>query len=140
MKALYTAEATAFGGRKGHAETSDGVLKVELEMPKVMGGSGGAKTNPEQLFATGYAACFGSAIEFVARQQHVSLTDVEVHSKVHIGTTDTGAGFKLAVELMVKLPGIARAVGQKLIDTAHQVCPYSNATRGNIDVTITLAA
>lgn len=136
-KVLYTAEAHVTGGRaQGHGRTSDGALEVELRFPKEMGGEGGG-TNPEQLFAVGFAACFESALGVVARRQKVNADDVEVDSKVMLLPTEE-RGFKLAVELDVKLPSIAeedRAV--ELVRAAHRVCPYSNATRGNIDVKLT---
>ncbi|WP_156256371.1 organic hydroperoxide resistance protein [Sandarakinorhabdus oryzae] len=138
MTPLYTAEATATGGRHGHAETSDGVISVNLAIPKAMGGPGGdGMTNPEQLFATGYAACFGSAVEYVARLEKAPLSAVTIHSKVHIGAKP-GGGFQLAVELAAKLDGVDRAQAEALVARAHQVCPYSNATRGNIDVSISV--
>ncbi len=138
MTPLYTAQATATGGRHGHTQTDDGVVSVDLAIPKSMGGPGGeGMSNPEQLFAAGYAACFGSAVEFVARTQKVRLDGVTIHSKVHIGAKD-GGGFQLAVELAAKLSGVDRDQAQSLVEAAHQVCPYSNATRGNIDVALTV--
>lgn len=139
MKALYTASATTVGGRNGHVESSDGVLKADLAIPKEMGGPGGAKTNPEQLFAAGYSACFGSALEFVARQKKIHLQSVQVHAEVSIGPKE-GGGFLLAAALHITLPGIAKDQAEALIAEAHQVCPYSNATRGNIEVTLSLEA
>lgn len=139
MTTLYTAHAKASGGRDGSARTDDGVLDVALSTPKALGGPGkeGA-TNPEQLFAAGYAACFDSALRFVARSQGVTITESTVDAAVGIGPNDKG-GFGLEVALTVSLPGLDRDKAQALVDTAHQVCPYSNATRGNIDVTLTLA-
>lgn len=138
MKPLYTAEATATGGRHGHAATSDGAVDVTLSIPKAMGGPGTeGTTNPEQLFATGYAACFGSAVEFVARGEKVALEGVTIHSKVHIGARD-GGGFQLAVELAAKLDGVDHATAERIVEKAHQVCPYSNATRNNIEVAISV--
>ncbi|AMB59732.1 organic hydroperoxide resistance protein [Microterricola viridarii] len=138
MNILYTAEALSTGaGRNGKVATSDKSFELDLAIPKEMGGSG-AGTNPEQLFAAGYAACFHSALQVVARSQKVTLSDSAVGSRVHIGPTDTG-GFQLGVLLEVVLPGIEPAQAQSLVDAAHQVCPYSNATRGNIDVTITVS-
>ncbi len=137
-KILYTASATATGGRAGHVRTSDGTLDCGLSMPKGLGGPETAgTTNPEQLFAAGYAACFGSALGFVARQQKVSPGAVEVEAQVSIGAI-APAGFGLAVELAVTIPDLPREQAQALLEAAHQVCPYSNATRGNIAVTLTL--
>lgn len=137
-KILYTATATAHGGREGHIRSSDGVLDHDLRIPKEMGGPGGAATNPEQLFAAGYAACFEGAVRFVARQRKVELKDAGVTAHVGIGPREP-TGFGIAVQLDVSLPGIDRAVAQELVDTAHRdICPYSHATRGNVDVKITL--
>jgi lipoyl-dependent peroxiredoxin len=135
-KAIYTAEAHVTGGRAdGHGKTSDGVLEVDLRLPAEMGGEGGG-TNPEQLFAVGYAACFEGALGAVARRQKVETDDVEIDSKVslHPGEDRT---FKLSVELDVKLPSIEGDEAVELVRDAHKVCPYSNATRGNIDVKLT---
>jgi Ohr subfamily peroxiredoxin len=138
VNALYTARATATGeGRSGHVTSEDGVLDQDLSVPKEMGGAGGAGTNPEQLFAAGYSACFHSALQLVARREKVRVTDSSVTAEVGIGKQ--GEGFGLRVELVVALPGVERAAGEKLVDAAHQVCPYSNATRGNIDVTLRVA-
>lgn len=135
MKALYTAEALATGeGRDGHGRSSDGRLDFDLAIPKEMGGSGNG-TNPEQLFAVGYAACFHSALRLVARQEKADVSDSTVGARVSIGQLDNG-GFGLAVELEVTLPGVDEQTARQLADKAHQVCPYSNATRGNIDVTV----
>ena len=138
MNALYTAKATSSGaGRAGHVKSSDGVLDQTLAVPAGLGGPGGAGTNPEQLFAAGYAACFHSALQLVARKEKVRLTDATVTAEVSIGKQ--GEGFGLSAELVVTLPGVERADGEKLVDAAHQVCPYSNATRGNIDVALRVA-
>ncbi len=137
MKILYTAEATVHGGREGEARSSDGNLVVNLSVPKEMGGAGGQGTNPEQLFATGYAACFQSALINVARRQHADASASTVTAKVGIGPNGKG-GFGLDVELHVSLPDIDKATGEKLVELAHQVCPYSNATRGNIPVRLFL--
>jgi Ohr subfamily peroxiredoxin len=136
MKPLYTAIATATEGRDGHARSSDGVIDIDLSIPKAMGGPGkeGA-TNPEQLFACGYAACFGGAIGFLARMDKKPLKHIEVTAEVTIGAKD-GGGFELAVALKVRLPELARPEAEALVTRAHQVCPYSNATRGNIEVTL----
>jgi len=136
-KPLYTARATATGGRAGHAASDDGVLDVDLRPPKEMGGPGGA-TNPEQLFAAGYAACFQSALSVVGRRQDVDTSGSTVEADVSIGTVP-GGGYGLAVAIRVAIPGVAATIVQALADAAHQVCPYSNATRGNIDVTVTAA-
>jgi Ohr subfamily peroxiredoxin len=136
MAAIYTAVATATGdGRNGHARTSDGLVDVDLAIPKEMGGAGGA-TNPEQLFAAGYAACFHSALKLVAGQKKLQLTDSAVTAEVGIGSNDAG-GFGLTVALEVELGGIDQAAADDLVEAAHQVCPYSNATRGNVPVTLT---
>ncbi|MFB8280122.1 organic hydroperoxide resistance protein [Nocardia colli] len=138
MKILYTAEALATGdGRNGHARTTDGKVDVDLATPPEMGGSG-AGTNPEQLFAAGYAACFHSALRLVGKQAKANVDDSAVGAKVGIGPNDAG-GFQLAVTLEVSLPHLSRADAQALADKAHQVCPYSNATRGNIDVDVVVA-
>ena len=135
MKILYTAEATAIGGRDGRAVSSDGNLDVSLATPAEMGGAGGTGTNPEQLFAAGYAACFESALFVVARRQKLTLdaAATTVTARVGIGHTEGGA-FGLDVELRVKLPGLERSEAEALVEAGHKVCPYSNATRGNIDV------
>jgi osmotically inducible protein OsmC len=135
VEAIYTATATASGdGRNGRTESDDGLLAVDVRIPTEMGGPGGA-TNPEQLFAAGYAACFHSALKSVARGEKADLDGSEVSASVSIGTLDNG-GFGLAVELYVYAPGLSREVASDLVEKAHQVCPYSNATRGNIDVTL----
>ncbi|OAN43517.1 organic hydroperoxide resistance protein [Microbacterium sp. H83] len=138
MDALYTAEALATGaGRDGRVATSEGRLELDLAVPKELGGSGDG-ANPEQLFAAGYAACFHSALQTVARSQKVKLTDTSVGARVQIGSNGDG-GFGLAVELEVVIPELPHEQAQALADAAHQVCPYSNATRGNIDVRITVS-
>ena len=137
MKALYTAEALATGeGRDGHGRTSDGRLDFDLAIPKEMGGSGNG-TNPEQLFAVGYAACFHSALRLVARQDKVDVTDSSVGARVMLGQIDNG-GFGLAVELEVTLPNVDHETATRVTEKAHQVCPYSNATRGNITVALSV--
>lgn len=137
-KVLYRAEATATGGRDGKATSSDGVLDVKLGVPKEMGGAVGAATNPEQLFAAGYSACFLGAMKFVAGQKKISVpADTSVTGKVGIGQIPQGFGIE--VDLTVKLPGMDRAEAEALVEAAHQVCPYSNATRGNIEVRLTVA-
>ena len=137
-KVLYRAHAQATGGRDGRAVSSDKVLDVKLTTPKELGGAGGDGTNPEQLFAAGYSACFLGAMKFVAMRDKIAIpADVSVQGSVGIGPIPTGFGIE--VELKISLPGLDRAVAQALVDKAHIVCPYSNATRGNIDVTLTLA-
>ncbi|HWV48070.1 MAG TPA: organic hydroperoxide resistance protein [Microbacterium sp.] len=138
MEALYTAEAVATGaGRNGRVATSEGRLDLNLAIPKDMGGSGDG-ANPEQLFAAGYAACFHSALQTVARAQKVSIADSSVGARVQIGSNGSG-GYGLAVQLEVVIPELPHDQAQALADAAHQVCPYSNATRGNIDVAITVS-
>ncbi len=137
-KIIYTAHASATGGRDGHAKSSDGALDVKLVAPKELGGAGVGGTNPEQLFAAGYAACFIGAMKFVAGKIQMKLPeDASVAGSVGIGPIPTG--FAISVQLLVTLPGMDPVDAQKLIDSAHIVCPYSNATRGNIDVSITFA-
>ncbi len=136
-KVLYRAQATATGGRDGRAVSSDGVLDVALGTPKELGGAGGAVTNPEQLFAAGYSACFLGALKFVASREKIAIPkEASVQGNVGIGQVPTG--FAIEVELKISLPGLERDQAQALVDKAHIVCPYSNATRGNIDVTLTL--
>ncbi len=137
MEILYTAEATAWGGRSGRAASSNGVLDVQLTVPKGLGGSGEEGTNPEQLFATGYAACFHSALKLVARRARVDTSDSAVTARVGIGPAGSGA-FGLEVELEAEMPGVDHEVAEDLVAQAHQVCPYSNATRGNVEVTLTV--
>jgi len=138
MKPLYTASAVATGdGRNGHVSTQDGLVDFDVRMPPELGGPGGAP-NPELLFAAGYAACFHSALRSVARGTSADVTDSEVVADVSIGSLDNG-GFGLAVALEVNLPNVEPALAQELLEKAHQVCPYSNATRGNIEVTLSLA-
>lgn len=136
-KVLYQAEATATGGRAGQAVSSDKVLDVKLTTPKGLGGDGAVGTNPEQLFAAGYAACFIGAIKNVAGREKIALpADLSVTGLVGIGPIPNGFGIE--VELKISLPGLDKAQAQALVDKAHGVCPYSNATRGNVDVTLTL--
>jgi Ohr subfamily peroxiredoxin len=137
-RVIYTAEAHVTGGRaEGHGRTSDGALEVDLRLPEEMGGSGGG-TNPEQLFAIGYAACFESALGVAARRRRQEAGDVTIDSTVMLMPTDD-RGFKLAVALAVTLPSVADPrVAEELVRAAHQVCPYSNATRGNIDVSLSV--
>jgi lipoyl-dependent peroxiredoxin len=136
-KVLYTAQAHVSGGRiDGHARTSDGALEVDLRVPKDLGGPGDG-TNPEALFAIGYAACFGNALEVIARREKQELGDLTIDSKVMLMPTDE-RGFKLGVGLDVTLPSITDAAkAAELVRAAHKVCPYSNATQGNIEVDLT---
>ncbi|GMV31972.1 MAG: organic hydroperoxide resistance protein [Rhodanobacteraceae bacterium] len=134
---LYRAQAKATGGRDGQATSDDNALDVKLSTPRELGGAGGPGTNPEQLFAAGYSACFIGALKFVAGQQKIALpSDTSIEGLVGIGQIPQGFGIE--VELRISLPGLPREQAQALVDKAHQVCPYSNATRGNIDVTLTL--
>jgi Ohr subfamily peroxiredoxin len=135
-KRLYTAHATATNGRDGRILSDDKILDLAVVPPRAMGGSG-AGTNPEQLFAAGYAACFGSALALVARRQKLDTGVVAITANVSIGPV--GAGYGLAVELVADIPGLPREQGEALLAAAHQVCPYSNATRGNIVVDLRLA-
>jgi len=135
METLYTASAVATGaGRNGHVQSTDGFIDADVRIPKEMGGAGGA-TNPEQLFAAGYAACFHSALQAVARSAKADLGDSSVGALVSIGPNDAG-GFQLEVTLEVVIPDLPHEQAQELVEQAHQVCPYSNATRGNIDVNL----
>ena len=137
-KVLYRATATATGGREGTASSADGAINLTLSTPRELGGAGGSGTNPEQLFAAGYAACFIGALKVVAGREKVALpAETSIEGKVGIGPIP--AGFGIEVELVISLPGIDRAVAEDLVHKAHQVCPYSNATRNNIDVTLTIA-
>lgn len=136
-KVLYRAQATATGGREGSAKSSDGVLDVKLTTPKELGGNGAVGTNPEQLFAAGYSACFLGAMKFVAGQKKIALpADTSITGKVGIGQIP--AGFGIEVDLAVSIPGMAKADAEALVQAAHGVCPYSNATRGNIEVRLSV--
>jgi osmotically inducible protein OsmC len=136
-KVLYTAHATSTGGREGKSSSSDGALNVTLSTPKELGGAGGPGTNPEQLFAAGYSACFIGAMKAVAGKMKIALpADVSITADVGIGPIPNGFGIQAA--LNISLPGMDRAAAEQLVNAAHQVCPYSNATRGNIDVTLTI--
>ena len=135
--ALYTTRARVTGGRGGHGETSDGLLKVDLALPRELGGQGGA-TNPEQLFAVGYAACFESAIRFVARKQKLPLIDAAVTSTVSL--LPNGEGFKLGVALAAETKGLDQEAAEALVSEAHKICPYSNAIRGNVEVALSTVA
>jgi lipoyl-dependent peroxiredoxin len=131
---LYTTHSTAYGGRDGRVATDDGQLDVSVLTPKELGGPGGA-TNPEQLFASGFAACFHSALGIVARRAKVDISGSSVTARVDLGKDAEGPGYGLQVHLIVELPGVDEAVARQLVATADRVCPYSNATRGNIQVT-----
>jgi osmotically inducible protein OsmC len=137
---IYTAHAHTTGGRTGTSKTDDGRLSVTLDTPKAMGGNDGAGTNPEQLFAVGYSACFLGALKAVARGEKVKIPDdATIDAAVSFGENAKGAGFNIAVELKVSIPGFERAQAEDLVNKAHQICPYSNATRGNVDVKISVA-
>jgi Ohr subfamily peroxiredoxin len=138
MNVLYTAEATAWGGREGHTASSDNVLDLQLGVPKELGGPGGPVTNPEQLFAAGYSSCFHSALKLVASRAKVDVSESAVTARVGIGPQDEGPGFGLKVDLEAELPDVDRAVAEDLVAQAHKWCPYSNAIRGNVEVTITV--
>ena len=140
-KALYTAQATSTGGRAGTSKSSDGRISLNLSTPKELGGDSGPGTNPEQLFAAGYSACFIGAMKAVSARQKVALpADVSITSDVSIGPMAGKAGaFSIAVAMQVSVPGMDRAALDALVKAAHEVCPYSNATRGNVDVTFTIA-
>ena len=134
---LYTAQATATGGRDGRAVSSDHSFDLKLTTPRELGGAGGEGANPEQLFAAGYSACFIGAIRFVGAKEKIAVpADASIEG--HVGIGPIPAGFGLQVELKISLPGVPREQAQALVEKAHQVCPYSNATRGNVDVTLTL--
>ena len=134
MKSLYETSATVTGGRNGQVSSEDGALNLEVRMPKELGGSGSGYTNPEQLFAAGYAACFDSALNLIMHQSKVKSSSASsVKASVALHPNGKG-GFQLGVSLAVSIPGIERTQAQELIEQAHQICPYSNATRGNIDV------
>ncbi len=139
VEVKYTAHASATGGRDGRAKTDDGSLDVKLTTPKELGGAGGDGNNPEQLFAMGYSACFIGAMKVASGQTKIKVpNDVSVNAEVGIGPRSAG-GFGIAVKLNVSLPGLDKADAEKLVETAHTICPYSNATRGNVDVTTTIA-
>ncbi len=136
-KVLYTAAASARGGREGVAKSTDGVLEVRLSTPKELGGAGGTGTNPEQLFAAGYSACFLGALKYAAGQQKVKLSD-DTHIQGHVGIGPIPTGFGIEAELKITIPGMDKAQARSLVEQAHIVCPYSNATRGNMKVTLTV--
>lgn len=136
-KVFYTATASASGGRDGLAKTSDGNLEVRLATPKELGGAGGTGTNPEQLFAAGYSACFLGALKFVAAKEKINLPDT-TNIQGHVGIGPIPTGFGIETELKINVPGLDKTQVQSLVDKAHIVCPYSNATRGNMKVTLTV--
>lgn len=136
MKIMYTASATTTGGRDGHVESSDGTLDLDLSSPEEMGGKGEAGTNPEQLFAAGYSACFESALQLVAGQQDKDVGDASITANVGIGKED--GGFGLTVEMVGRIPSLPREEAEELMEAAHQVCPYSKATRGNVEVKLSV--
>jgi Ohr subfamily peroxiredoxin len=138
MDVLYTAEATAWGGREGRTASSDNVLDLQLGVPKELGGPGGPVTNPEQLFAAGYSSCFHSALKLIAAREKVDVSDSAVTARVGLGAQADGPGFALKVDLEAELPDVERAVAEDLVARAHKVCPYSNAIRGNVEVTLTV--
>ena len=139
MKPIYSATATSTGGRDGRSVTSDKKLDLALSTPKELGGAGGEGTNPEQLFAAGYSACFIGAFKLVASKQKVKLPkDVSITATIGIGENTKGEGFTICADLEVDAPGVEKDVVEQLIEAAHKVCPYSNATRGNIDVNFTV--
>jgi len=133
MQAIYTAEVTAKGGREGQVKSSDGILDLSLKVPKSMGGPGGAGTNPEQLFAAGYSACYESALGFVARRDKLLLKDVSITAQVTLNKTGDSQ-FDLTVELHGSFPGVDKVTAESLMQAAHQICPYSRATRNNVPV------
>lgn len=135
MKYLYTATVTTMGGRNGHVQSDNNVLDFEVRMPTGLGGANNEYTNPEQLFAAGYSACFGSALDLAISKSKVKTGTTSVTSKVSLGQTEEG-GYKLAVEMLVNIPDVSLEKAQELADFAHQICPYSNATRGNVEVVI----
>lgn len=140
MKVLYKTEATSTGGREGHSRSADGILDVTLTTPKELGGQGNTGTNPEQLFAAGYSACFLGALKFVAGKEKIHISpETSVTAQIGIGARDDGTGFGIEAALTITVPGVERSVAEDLVAKAHIVCPYSEATRGNIPVTLTVA-
>lgn len=137
MKNLYKTKVTTHGGRNGHTRSEDGIIDMELKKPKSLGGEGGDYSNPEQLFAAGYSACYGSALEHVAKQHKVDLGDYSVTATIKLGQTESGK-LQLSAILDTFIPGVDIETGEKLVNEAHEVCPYSRATRDNIDVTLNL--
>lgn len=138
MKTLYTTQATATGGRNGQVKSENGIIDLEVRMPKALGGSNDDFANPEMLFAAGYSACFDSALNLVIKKENIQTGATTVAAKVSIGQNDNG-GFGLEAELHANIPGVTIEVAQSLIEKAHEVCPYSNATRGNMPVKLTVS-
>lgn len=138
MKTLYTIGATAQGGRNGNVKSDNGILDLEVRMPKNLGGASDEYANPEMLFAAGYAACFDSALNLIIKQSKTQTGETSVTAKVSIGQLENG-GFGLAAELHANIPGVSLYLAQQLIEKAHEVCPYSNATRGNMEVRLTVS-
>ncbi|AWG23135.1 organic hydroperoxide resistance protein [Flavobacterium faecale] len=138
MKTLYTTQATATGGRNGQVKSENGIVDLEVRMPKALGGSNDDFANPEMLFAAGYSACFDSALNLVIKKENIETGATTVSAKVSIGQNDNG-GFGLEAELHANIPGVTIEVAQSLIEKAHEVCPYSNATRGNMPVKLTVS-
>ena len=139
VNVLYRTSATATGGRDGHARSEDGKVDLQLSTPKELGGAGGSGTNPEQLFAAGYSACFIGALKVAGQRLQTKVpADTSITATVGIGPRSEG-GFGITADLLISLPGVGREDAQRLVDTAHQICPYSNATRNNIDVMLTIA-
>lgn len=140
VNVIYSTKATSTGGREGQSATSDNALSVKLSTPKELGGGGGSGTNPEQLFAAGYSACFIGALKHVAQQENVKLPkEPSITAEVGIGENPEGVGFAIDVELTISIPELERSAAEKLVEKAHHVCPYSNATRGNVDVRLVLS-
>ena len=137
MKTLYTTSVTAKGGRNGHVKSDNGILDLEVRMPKGLGGANDDYTNPEMLFAAGYAACFDSALNLIISKSKIETGETSVAAKVSIGQNEDG-GFGLAAELDVNIPGVSLEEAQELTEKAHQICPYSNATRNNIEVKLSV--
>jgi Ohr subfamily peroxiredoxin len=137
MKVIYIAEATAKGGRNGHVKSDNDILDLQVRTPKAMGGSSDDYANPEMLFAAGYSACFDSALNLMIKKGEINTGETSVNAKISIGQIDNG-GFGLAAELAINIPEVSIEKAQELAEQAHQVCPYSNATRGNIEVTLTV--
>ena len=139
FKAIYTTKANSTGGRDGQSSSKDGRLKVSLSTPKELGGDGGEGTNPEQLFASGYSCCFIGAMKFVAEQSAITLPEgLSIEAEVGIGMNPKGPGFAISVNMLIDLPGMDKKAAEALVEQAHKVCPYSNATRGNVDVGLTV--
>jgi osmotically inducible protein OsmC len=134
---LYTADVVTRGARAGRVESTDGKLNLHLSVPAEMGGAGGSGTNPEQLFAAGYAACFGGAVQYAAGQKKMETGEVSVEAQVGIGPSADKTGFELSVALEITLPKLSQKEAEMLVEEAHRICPYSHATRGNVDVKLT---